>query len=400
MSALQLKSRIVPSLAAKHGAFCPPLLLKTSSRRVARASGRSAVPLRSAVSGVSSRRPLTCLAVAASAGDVSDGSSHSELMQTLVLGSMFAGWYAANIAFNIYNKQLLKAFAFPLTITEAQFLVGSAVTLVAWGSGLQRMPKITWSTIKNVLPLAVVHTLGNLLTNMSLGAVAVSFTHTIKAMEPIFSVALSAAFLGDQPSPLVLATLLPIIGGVAMASMTEATFNWFGFLSAMGSNLTFQSRNVLSKKLMLKKKGADGKPAEQPLDNMSLFAVITLLSAALLMPVTLLFEGWKLSPVGLAELGVRSPNAVLMHAAMAGLCFHLYQQVSYMILSRVSPVTHSIGNCVKRVVVIAASVLFFRNPVSLQNALGTALALAGVFLYGTVKRQQAIAAGKKVSASE
>ena len=35
--------------------------------------------------------------------------------------------------------------------------------------------------IKGVLPLAVVHTLGNLLTNVSLGAVSVSFTHTIKA---------------------------------------------------------------------------------------------------------------------------------------------------------------------------------------------------------------------------
>jgi hypothetical protein len=35
--------------------------------------------------------------------------------------------------------------------------------------------------LKGVLPLAVVHTLGNLLTNISLGAVSVSFTHTIKA---------------------------------------------------------------------------------------------------------------------------------------------------------------------------------------------------------------------------
>lgn len=34
--------------------------------------------------------------------------------------------------------------------------------------------------VLRVLPLAVVHTLGNLLTNVSLGAVAVSFTHTIK----------------------------------------------------------------------------------------------------------------------------------------------------------------------------------------------------------------------------
>lgn len=48
-----------------------------------------------------------------------------------------------------------------------------------------------------VLPLAAVHTLGNLFTNMSLGKVAVSFTHTIKAMEPFFSVLLSSIFLGD-----------------------------------------------------------------------------------------------------------------------------------------------------------------------------------------------------------
>ena len=30
----------------------------------------------------------------------------------------------------------------------------------------------------------------------------------------------------------------------------QVTFNWPGFLAAMGSNVTFQSRNVLSKKFM------------------------------------------------------------------------------------------------------------------------------------------------------
>ena len=48
----------------------------------------------------------------------------------------------------------------------------------------------------------------------------------------------------------------------------------------------------------------------------------------------------------------------------------LYAQVSYMILARVSPVTHSIGNCLKRVIVIVASVIFFKNPVSQQNIIG------------------------------
>lgn len=45
-------------------------------------------------------------------------------------------------------------------------------------------------------------------------------------------------------------------------------------------------------------------------------------------------------------------------------------KVSYMILQQVSPVTHSVGNCVKRVIVIVTSVLFFRTPVSQLNAIG------------------------------
>lgn len=57
-----------------------------------------------------------------------------------------------------------------------------------------------------------------------------------------------------------------------------------------------------------------------------------------------------------------------------------------MILARVSPVSHSIGNCLKRVIVIIASVIIFQNPMSQQNMLGTGIALAGVFAYSQAKR--------------
>jgi solute carrier family 35 protein E1 len=40
--------------------------------------------------------------------------------------------------------------------------------------------QITGKQLLQILPLAAIHTLGNTLTNISLGAVAVSFTHTIK----------------------------------------------------------------------------------------------------------------------------------------------------------------------------------------------------------------------------
>ncbi len=61
----------------------------------------------------------------------------------------------------------------------------------------------------------------------------------------------SYLFMGDVPSVSVLLTLMPIVGGVVLASASEASFNWGGFLSAVASNITFQSRNVLSKKLMI-----------------------------------------------------------------------------------------------------------------------------------------------------
>ncbi|KAK3419702.1 hypothetical protein EUGRSUZ_G00373 [Eucalyptus grandis] len=200
-------------------------------------------------------------------------------------------------------------------------------------------------------------------------------------MEPFFFVHLSAMFLGEH---LISAShfnffchtfrpsgLLPIVGGVALASMTEASINWAGFWSAMASNLSNQSRNVPSKKVMVNK--------EESLDNITLFSIITMMSFVLLFPVTFFTEGLKFTPASLQA-------AVLTRSFLATLCFHAYQQVSYMIIQKVSPVTHSVGNCVKRVVVIVSLVLFFRTPVSPINSLGTGVALAGVFLYSRVKR--------------
>ncbi|KAK8933962.1 hypothetical protein KSP39_PZI015616 [Platanthera zijinensis] len=140
--------------------------------------------------------------VAVRASSVSENADenpakNSELVQTLLLGSLFGLWYLFNIYFNIYNKQVLKVFPNPLTITTCQFLVGTVLVLFMWATNFYKKPKITSSQLVAILPLAMVHTLGNLFTNMSLGKVSVSFTHTIKAMEPFFSVLLSAMFLGE-----------------------------------------------------------------------------------------------------------------------------------------------------------------------------------------------------------
>lgn len=308
-------------------------------------------------------------------------SKGESAVQVLMLLGLFACWYGFNIVFNIYNKQILKTFPYPVTVTLIELGVGSALICAMWASGAKKPPTLTKEMLKPIAPLAVIHAVGNLLTNVSLGKVAVSFTHTIKAMEPFFSVLLSALFLGDIPSLAVVGALVPVVGGVALASMTEVSFCWAGFLAAMGSNITFQSRNVLSKKMMglSSIKGA--------IDNINLFSVITMLSCLVCLPIAVSMEGVKFTPAAISAVGV-SFQDLSQRLLIAGFCFQMYQQISYMILSRVSPVTHAVGNCMKRVTVIVVTLLYFKNPVSPLNMAGTALALSGVFLYSRAKRAE------------
>jgi len=318
----------------------------------------------------------------AAEGAVAPSAPKKENM--LVLGALFAGWYAFNIYFNIYNKQILTVFPYPWTNTNFQFLGGTVIALIGWATGMITRPTtLTTKQLLAIVPLAIVHTLGNLLTNVSLGKVAVSFTHTIKAMEPFFSVVLSSIFLGDAPTLPIILALCPIVGGVVLASVSEVSFNWIGFLAAMGSNLTFQSRNVLSKKVL-------SGDLKKGLDNINLFSIITVMSFFILAPFTLLVEGMVATPAVMTSMGLDSA-LIFKRLIYAAFCFHMYQQVSYVILSKVSPVTHSVGNSVKRVVVIVSTVIFFRTPVSFMNGLGTAIALMGVVLYSQVKRLE----GKK-----
>ena len=64
--------------------------------------------------------------------------------------------------------------------------------------------------------------------------------------------------------------------------------------------------------------------------------------------------------------------------------YHLYNQVSYMSLDEISPLTFSIGNTMKRISVIVSAIIIFRTPIQPVNALGAAIAVLGTFLYSQV----------------
>ncbi|KAK4484050.1 hypothetical protein RD792_011269 [Penstemon davidsonii] len=277
-----------------------------------------------------------------------NSKSFAERFPALVTGFFFFTWYFLNVIFNILNKKVYNYFPYPYFVSVVHLLVGVVYCLISWGVGLPKRAPMNKELFGLLTPVAFCHALGHVMSNVSFAAVAVSFTHTIKALEPFFSASASQFFLGQQIPLSLWLSLAPVVIGVSMASLTELSFNWTGFISAMISNISFTYRSIYSKKAMI--------------------------------------EGPKLMEYGfrdaIAKVGL---NKFLSDLFWIGMFYHLYNQVATNTLERVAPLTHAVGNVLKRVFVIGFSIVVFGNRISTQTGIGTGIAIAGVAMYSLIK---------------
>ena len=67
--------------------------------------------------------------------------------------------------------------------------------------------------------------------------------------------------------------------------------------------------------------------------------------------------------------------------ALSGLSYYAYNEVAFLALGAVNPVTHAVGNTIKRVVIIIASVIAFKTPMSRGSIVGSSIAIMGTLAY-------------------
>ncbi|CAI0379975.1 unnamed protein product [Linum tenue] len=366
-------------LAAGKAFFLPPLAAPPKGLKPSLSVSK---PLHltsiEAFSARESSAPLiVCKAYEADRPEPIDASdAKPEAARKVKIGIYFATWWALNVVFNIYNKKVLNAFPYPWLTSTLSLACGSLMMLISWATRITPAPKTDFEFWKTLFPVAVAHTIGHVAATVSMSKVAVSFTHIIKSGEPAFSVLVSRFILGESFPAGVYLSLLPIIGGCALAAVTELNFNMTGFMGAMISNLAFVFRNIFSKK------GMKGKSVS----GMNYYACLSILSLVILTPFAIAVEGPQMWAAGwqnaLSQIG---PNFVWWVAAQS-VFYHLYNQVSYMSLDEISPLTFSIGNTMKRISVIVSSIIIFHTPVRPVNALGAAIAILGTFLYSQAKQ--------------
>jgi solute carrier family 35 protein E1 len=315
-----------------------------------------------------------------------DNTRANGTQQKVKVVTYIMGWYAFNIIFNILNKSCLNVFPAPWFLATFQLCASAVFMMALWGTGLQKRPRVSPELIKALLPVAFFHTVGHVSACVSFSHVAVSFTHVVKSAEPVLSVILSQLFLKEVYPFYVWASLLPIVVGCSLAAVNEVSFAWAGFNNAMISNLGMVLRNVYSKKYLDEFKDIDG---------INMFALLSILSIFITAPVAVVVEGFK---GGVYQWGAMADAATqslggdfvtfLRLVVASGIFYHLYNQASYMVLGQgISPVTFSVGNTMKRVAVVVSSVVFFQNPVSPMNWLGSMLALLGTGLYSAAKQK-------------
>jgi solute carrier family 35 protein E1 len=292
----------------------------------------------------------------------------NSLLKKAKLGVYFALWFALSTGYNIANKQRLNSIALPWTHSAVSLLVGTLFVTPLWLTGLRKPPRLA-------------------------GAGAVSFTQIVKAAEPVFTCVLSAIVLGQYISMPVAFSLVPIVFGVALASVTELSFTWVAFSGAMLSNLAFALRNILSRASMDKPKGENMTPE-------NLFGVLTVLSFLVAAPLAIAFE-WLPGLVGAkwaeatARVGVKT---IAAQSISTGLYFYLYNEVAMMALSNIHPVTHAVANTIKRVVILLACVVFFQTPMTPLCMAGSSIAIIGSYFYAMAKgADKAKAAAAKAS---
>jgi len=308
--------------------------------------------------------------------------------QEIRLGILVLAWYTCSAMQNIWSKRVLKKLPFPMTLTMAQFIVISVVMpllMQVWNKRRRNFTRAQYT--RGMIPLACLKLFSSLSGFMTLLKVPVSYAHTVKAMMPFFTVSLTRVILGESYSWSIYLSLIPIVGGVLLTTASMVEFNLVGLVAALSSTLSLSIQSIFSKKVM------------RGIDHLNLLLGTTQLCLAVFTPIWLYHEGFHMMFSGVAFEGLTTMevSSIFLELMGASACNCAQTIVAFTFLSLVQPVSYSVANVTKRVVVIGASMVTLGEVGNTANLVGMAITLSGVAFYNKVKLDAQKASSRKTS---
>lgn len=293
----------------------------------------------------------------------------------------FVLWYLGNYYYNITNKLALTAAGgatgFPMTIATLQLGVGCIWALLLWGyPDARSLPSITFDDYKKTLLVGLTSAGAHAASVFALSAGAVSFGQIVKAAEPAFAALIGVIFYASKVSTAKWLALIPVIGGVVLASLGELSFAWSALITAGIANVFAAFKANENKKLMTTTglKDRMGSVGNQ-------FAITMINSFLFCLPLMLITEGSKLGQFW--SLALKS-KAVLYNLIFSGLWFYAYNELATLTIKKTNAVTQSVANTAKRVIVIVGVAIVMGESLAPLKLIGCAIGIGGVFLYSII----------------
>ena len=285
--------------------------------------------------------------------------------------------------------------------------------------------------------IALSYSFGFVFTNAAYEFAAPAFVETVKAVEPLSTVALAAAILGEREHMLTLCSLVPLVLGVAMASglgegHVAAAFSAAGMTLSLASNLSFSARAIATKQLRTVHPSVAAVRSDLVLFyHVSRLGVLWLLPMAGMLDARALIsaliggsggtddghnssssggssssrrrsdlgDGGEADGGGSADGHAVKPEVLLFIILVNTTSHAAYNAISFAVLNRVSVSSHAVLNIVRRVFMIGGTALILGTPISTYNWSGIAVCVGGCLTFAKGKSGPQPVPARKSAAS-
>ncbi|PSS00409.1 UDP-galactose transporter like [Actinidia chinensis var. chinensis] len=302
----------------------------------------------------------------------------SRLCQWSVIRSLLAilQWWGFNVTVIIMNKWIFEKldFKFPLSVSCIHFICSTigaylVIKVLKLKPLLVVDPEDRW---RRIFPMSFVFCINIVLGNVSLRYIPVSFMQTIKSFTPATTVVLQWLVWRKDFDWRIWASLVPIVGGILLTSMTELSFNMFGFCAALFGCLATSTKTILAESLLHGYK----------FDSINTVYYMAPYATMILAGPAVLLEGPGVIQWFQSHTAVLSSLIIIFGSGVLAFCLNF--SIFYVIHSTTA-VTFNVAGNLKVAVAVTCSWLIFRNPISALNAVGCSVTLVGCTFYGYVR---------------
>ncbi|XP_073387669.1 UDP-galactose transporter 1 isoform X3 [Physcomitrium patens] len=277
-------------------------------------------------------------------------------------------------------------FKFPLTVSTVHFICSTVGAYIAI-KVLKVKPLIEVNPqdrLRRILPMSIVFCVNIVLGNVSLRYIPISFMQTIKSFTPATTVALQWLVWKKSFDRRVWLSLIPIVGGIVLTSVTELSFNMAGFLAAFFGCIVTSTKTILAESLL----------HGYNFDSINtVYYMAPHATMILALPALLLEGGGVLTWVG-AQESLLTPLFIITLSGVSAFCLNF--SIFY-VIHATTAVTFNVAGNMKVAVAIVISWLIFKNPISFMNAIGCTITLVGCTFYGYVRHRMSKFASMKAT---